>query len=137
VGYRWYQASGEKPLVPFGFGLSYTTFRLGGLRLSRTPGGLRAQVTITNTGRRTGSEVVQLYVAAPDSAQEPAQQLKAFSKVTLQPGQTISVALDVPMDELAVWPNSSTGWTVVPGNYTVGVGTSSADLPLRGRVTLP
>jgi beta-glucosidase len=137
VGYRWYQASGEKPLFPFGFGLSYTTFRLGGLRLSRTPGGLRAQVTITNTGRRTGSEVVQLYVAAPDAAQEPAQQLKAFSKVTLQPGQTISVALDVPMDELAVWLSSSTGWTVVPGNYAVGAGTSSADLPLRGRVTLP
>ncbi|GHF83740.1 beta-glucosidase [Amycolatopsis bartoniae] len=136
VGYRWYQQSGEKPLFPFGFGLSYTTFRLDDLRVSPAPGGLRASVSVTNTGRRAGSEVVQLYVAAPDAAQEPAQQLKAFSKVTLNPGQRTTVTLDVPRDELAVWLNSSTGWTVVPGDYTVGVGTSSADLPLRGRITL-
>ncbi|MEV6641687.1 glycoside hydrolase family 3 C-terminal domain-containing protein [Amycolatopsis sp. NPDC051371] len=136
IGYRWYQHSGEKPLFPFGFGLSYTSFRLGDLRVSRTPGGLRASVSVTNTGRRAGSEVVQLYVAAPDAAREPAQQLKAFSKVTLQPGQRTTVTLDVPRDELAVWLNSSTGWTVVPGNYGVGVGTSSADLPLRGRISL-
>ncbi|MEV6443046.1 glycoside hydrolase family 3 C-terminal domain-containing protein [Amycolatopsis sp. NPDC051716] len=136
IGYRWYRKSGEKPLFPFGFGLSYTTFRLGDLRLSRTPGGLRVSVSVTNTGRRAGSEVVQLYVTAPDAAREPAQQLKAFSKVTLQPGQRTMVTLDVPRDELAVWLNSSTGWTVVPGNYSVDVGTSSADLPLRGRISL-
>ncbi|MBE8516036.1 glycoside hydrolase family 3 C-terminal domain-containing protein [Amycolatopsis sp. H6(2020)] len=136
VGYRWYQRSGEKPLFPFGFGLSYTTFRLDNLRVSRTPGGLRAQVSVTNTGRRAGSEVVQLYVAAPDAAREPAQQLKAFSKVSLRPGQSTVVTLDVPRDELAVWLNSSTGWTVVPGNYTVDVGASSADLPLRSRISL-
>lgn len=136
VGYRWYQRSGEKPLFPFGFGLSYTTFRLDNLRVSRTSGGLRAQVSVTNTGRRAGSEVVQLYVAAPDEAREPAQQLKAFSKVSLRPGQSTVVTLDVPRDELAVWLNSSTGWTVVPGNYNVGVGTSSADLPLRSRISL-
>jgi beta-glucosidase len=91
---------------------------------------------VTNTGRRAGSEVVQLYVAAPDAAQEPAQQLKAFSKVTLEPGRRTTVTLDVPRDELAVWLTSSTGWTVVPGDYVVGVGTSSADLPLRGRIAL-
>ncbi|MFF1613400.1 glycoside hydrolase family 3 C-terminal domain-containing protein [Amycolatopsis sp. NPDC058278] len=136
VGYRWYQQSGEKPLFPFGFGLSYTTFRLDNLRVSRTPDGLRAQVSVTNTGRRAGSEVVQLYVAAPDAAQEPAQQLKAFSKVSLKPGQSTVVTLDVPREELAVWLNSSTGWTVVPGNYGIGVGTSSADLPLRSRISL-
>ncbi|WP_326836852.1 glycoside hydrolase family 3 C-terminal domain-containing protein [Amycolatopsis rhabdoformis] len=136
VGYRWYQHSGEKPLFPFGFGLSYTTFRLGGLRLSRTGGGLRAQATVTNTGRRSGSEVVQLYVAAPDAAQEPSQQLKAFAKVTLKPGQSTTVTLDVPRDELAVWLTPSTGWTVIPGSYAVGVGTSSAELPLRGHLTL-
>jgi beta-glucosidase len=136
IGYRWYQHSGEKPLFPFGYGLSYTSFRLGDLRVSRTPGGLRAQASVTNTGRRAGSEVVQLYVAAPDAAQEPAQQLKAFSKVTLEPGRRTTVTLDVPRDELAVWLTSSTGWTVVPGDYVVGVGTSSADLPLRGRIAL-
>ncbi|QRP48469.1 glycoside hydrolase family 3 C-terminal domain-containing protein [Amycolatopsis sp. FDAARGOS 1241] len=136
VGYRWYEHSGEKPLFPFGFGLSYTSFRLGGLRLSRTAGGLRAQATVTNTGRRAGSEVVQLYVAAPDAAREPAQQLKAFTKVTLKPGQTTTVTLEVARDDLAVWLDSTTGWTVVPGSYTVGVGTSSADLPLRGRLSL-
>jgi beta-glucosidase len=137
IGYRWYQHSGEKPLFPFGFGLSYTSFRLGDLRVSRTSGGLRASVSVINTGHRSGSEVVQLYVGAPDAAREPAQQLKAFSKVTLKPGQSTTVTLDVPRDELAVWLNSSTGWTVVPGSYSVGVGTSSADLPLRGRISLP
>ncbi|OXM60989.1 beta-glucosidase [Amycolatopsis vastitatis] len=136
IGYRWYRHSGEKPLFPFGYGLSYTSFRLGELRVSRTPFGLRASLSVTNTGRRVGSEVVQLYVAAPDAAREPAPQLKAFSKVTLKPGQSTTVTLDVPREELAVWLNSSTGWTVVPGNYTVGVGTSSADLPLRGRIAL-
>ncbi|WP_284748315.1 beta-glucosidase family protein [Amycolatopsis sp. RTGN1] len=136
IGYRWYQHTGEKPLFPFGFGLSYTTFRLGDLRVSRTPDGLRAQASVINTGRRVGSEVVQLYVAAPDAAQEPAQQLKAFAKVGLKPGQSTTVTLEVPRDELAVWLNSGTGWTVVPGDYTVGVGTSSADLPLRSRITL-
>ncbi|MDT7802145.1 MAG: beta-glucosidase [Actinomycetota bacterium] len=136
IGYRWYQHSGEKPLFPFGYGLSYTSFRLDDLRVSRTPGGLRTQLSVANTGRRVGSAVVQLYVAAPDAAQEPAQQLKAFSKVTLKPGQSTTVTLDVPRDELAVWLNSGTGWTVVPGDYTVGVGTSSADLPLRSRITL-
>ncbi|MFI5610200.1 glycoside hydrolase family 3 C-terminal domain-containing protein [Amycolatopsis sp. NPDC051903] len=136
VGYRWYEHSGEKPLFPFGFGLSYTSFRLGGLRLSRTTGGLRVQATVTNTGRRAGSEVVQLYVAAPDAAREPAQQLKAFTKVALKPGQTTTVTLEVARDDLAVWLDSTTGWTVVPGSYTVGVGTSSADLPLRGRLSL-
>ncbi|MEV7098757.1 glycoside hydrolase family 3 C-terminal domain-containing protein [Amycolatopsis sp. NPDC051045] len=136
VGYRWYQHAGEKPLFPFGYGLSYTSFRLGDLHLSRTPDGLRASVSVANTGRRAGSEVVQLYVAAPEAAREPAQQLKAFAKVTLRPGRRTTVTLDVPRDELAVWLNSGTGWTVVPGSYSVGVGTSSADLPLRGRIAV-
>jgi beta-glucosidase len=136
IGYRWYQQSGEKPLFPFGHGLSYTSFRLDGLRVSRTPGGLRAQVRVTNTGHRAGSEVVQLYVWAPDAAREPAQQLKAFAKVTVQPGQSTTVTLDVPRESLAVWLDSGTGWTVLPGVYTVAVGTSSAELPLRDRVTL-
>jgi beta-glucosidase len=136
VGYRWYEQSGEKPLFPFGYGLSYTSFRLSDLRVSRTRDGLRARARVTNTGRRAGSEVVQLYVAAPASAQEPSRQLKAFSKVTLRPGQSATVDLDVPREGLAVWLNSSTGWTVVPGRYGIGVGTSSADLPLRTYVTL-
>lgn len=136
VGYRWYQSSGERPLFPFGHGLSYTTFRLSGLRLERSGDGYRASVGIRNTGHRTGSEVVQLYLTAPAAAGEPSRQLKAFAKVTLDPGESRTVHLGLPREAFAVWQTPDTGWTVVPGSYTVAVGRSSADLPLEARVRI-
>ncbi|WP_405778407.1 glycoside hydrolase family 3 C-terminal domain-containing protein [Streptomyces sp. NBC_00859] len=136
VGYRWYESSGEKPLFPFGHGLSYTTFQLSGLSLERARDGYRASVAIRNTGHRTGSEVVQLYLTAPDAAGEPSRQLKAFEKVTLKPGESRRVSLALPREAFAVWQTSKTGWTVVPGTYTVSVGRSSADLPLETKVRI-
>jgi beta-glucosidase len=137
IGYRWHESSGEKPLFPFGFGLSYTTFALTNLRTSRTSDGtVRASVKVTNTGQRTGSEVVQVYLKSPAAALEPAKQLKAFAKVTLAPGKSETVQLDLPADAFAVWLNASTGWTVLPGSYGIYVGTSSTDLPLRTQITV-
>ncbi|MET9529757.1 glycoside hydrolase family 3 C-terminal domain-containing protein [Streptomyces sp. NPDC006649] len=136
VGYRWYRSSGEKPLFPFGHGLSYTTFRLSDLRLERYGDGYRASAAIRNTGHRTGSEVVQLYLTAPAAAGEPAGQLKAFEKVTLEPGESRTVRLGLPREAFAVWQTAGTGWTVVPGTYTVSVGRSSADLPLETTVRI-
>ena len=131
VGYRWYESSGEKPLFPFGFGLSYTSFSMSDLRVRPAADGFTASVTVRNTGHRTGSEVVQLYVTAPAGSGEPSRQLKAFAKVTLEPGQHEAVHLDIPRSALAVWPNVTDGWTVLPGVYGVAVGTSVAALPLK------
>ncbi|WP_327269499.1 glycoside hydrolase family 3 C-terminal domain-containing protein [Streptomyces sp. NBC_01218] len=134
VGYRWYQSSGEQPLFPFGHGLSYTSFALSGLRVERGASGHRATVRVRNTGSRAGSEVVQLYVTFPAAAGEPSAQLKAFAKVTLEPGRSTTVVLDVPRTSLAVWRSADDGWTVLPGSYAFAVGRSSVELPLRARV---
>jgi len=84
VGYRWYDAHDLTPAFPFGFGLSYTTFRYANLRLTPTA----ASFDITNTGRRAGTDVPQLYVGDPASTGEPPRQLKGYEKVSLRPGQT-------------------------------------------------
>jgi beta-glucosidase len=127
VGYRWYDAKKIAPLFPFGFGLSYTTFRYSGLTVK----GSTATFTVTNTGRRTGAEVAQLYVSQPASAQEPPKQLRGFQKVVLRPGQ--SKTLSIRLDERA-FQHWNGGWKTASGCYTIGVGGSSASLPLKARV---
>ena len=87
IGYRWYDATHQRPLFPFGFGLSYTTFGFSGLHVSRTGHGYSVTARVTNTGSRPGAEVAQLYVGAPRAAHEPLRQLKAYGKVHLAPGQ--------------------------------------------------
>ncbi|WP_414167277.1 glycoside hydrolase family 3 C-terminal domain-containing protein [Streptoverticillium reticulum] len=138
VGYRWYHRSGQKPLFPFGFGLSYTRFTLADLGLQAgTDGSAQVRVTVRNTGSRTGSEVVQLYVEHPDAAGEPSPVLKAFAKATLAPGVTRTVELPLPRDAFAIWSEERQGWTVLPGRYRIHVGRSSADLPLSAEIRVP
>jgi beta-glucosidase len=138
VGYRWYQAKGETPLFPFGYGLSYTSFRFSGLRVE-TPAvtgtaDARVSATITNTGGRTGSDVVQLYITDPASTGEPPRQLEGFDKATLAPGKSARVSFTVTPAQLSWWDDSANGWTQTPGTYGVEMGDSSApaNLPLRG-----
>ena len=93
VGYRWYDAQGQEPLFPFGYGLSYTTFRFSGLNVSPPPSSgsdsdHRARGAPTPVPTGPGAEVAQLYVGAPRAAHEPLRQLKAYTKVSLAPGQT-------------------------------------------------
>ena len=147
VGYRWFDAQGQEPLFPFGYGLSYTTFRFSGLKVrpsTETPSapddsdhprssGWTVTARVTNTGSRAGAEVAQLYVGAPAGAHEPVRQLKAYTKVTLKPGQTKTVRLELPRSALAAWNNSDTGWTVAKGHYQIYVGDSSRNLPAPGR----
>ncbi len=138
VGYRWYDEERIAPLFPFGFGLSYTTFRLDRLRVS-TAGAGRAGVSVrvTNTGRRRGSEVVQVYVAQPSSAGEPPHQLAAFAKVDLRPGAAALVRLPLGPRAFSHWDVRSRRWVAPAGTYTVLVGTSSRSLPLRAVVRVP
>jgi beta-glucosidase len=129
VGYRWFDARHQRPLFPFGFGLSYTTFRFSGLRVTRRGHGYAVTARVTNTGARPGSTVAQLYVRMPRAAHEPPRQLKAYTKVHLRPSQTKTVNLRLPRRALAAW-NPGTRWAVTPGRYRIFVGDSSRHLPL-------
>ena len=136
VGYRWYDAINQTPLFPFGYGLSYTSFRFSNLSAKNAHGQIVATVTVTNTGSRAGADVVQLYVASPASAQEPPGQLKAYTKVTLAPGQSRRISLTLDIASLASWDNPSTGWTVHQGTYRLYVGDSSRHLPTQADIRI-
>jgi beta-glucosidase len=135
VGYRWYDAMGERPLFPFGFGLGYTDFSFRGLAVRRTPDGARVSFTVTNTGDRAGAAVPQVYVTFPRSAGEPPRQLKGFTKLTLDPGASRRVTIPLDRRAFSWWSTRRDGWVVTPGRYGIAVGSSSRDLPLRGSVT--
>ena len=140
VGYRWYETKGIAPLYPFGFGLSYTTFALEKPRAPKTfPADkpLKVSVTLTNTGDREGAEVVQLYVSenAP-TVLRPKKELKGFRKVTLAPGKSAVVEFELDRQALAFWDTQSRGWKVNPGEYTLSLGTSSADIAATLPVTV-
>jgi beta-glucosidase len=136
IGYRWYDAMDQTPLFPFGYGLSYTSFRISNLSVNRSHGQVVATVTVTNTGSRAGADVAQLYVASPASAHEPPHQLKAYTKVTLGPGQSQRVRLTLDVASLASWDNPSTGWIVHTGTYHLYVGDSSRHLPTQADITI-
>jgi beta-glucosidase len=135
VGYRWYDAQGQDPLFPFGYGLSYTSFALRHLSLSPGPdGSVRVGLEVTNTGTRAGAEVVQLYLGDPASAGEPPHQLKGFTKVYLQPGQTRHVGLVLDRRAFSTWDTAGQRWAPVSGRFQVAVGDSSRNLPLTAVV---
>ncbi|GIV99844.1 glycoside hydrolase family 3 protein [Roseiflexus sp.] len=136
VGYRYYEKKKVAPLFPFGFGLSYTTFRYDNLRLSADviapDDRLTAQIDITNTGMVAGQEVVQLYVR--DSAARvarPAKELKGFVKVALQPGETQTVTFSLDREALAYWDDVQHAWVAEAGEFEVLVGSSSQDIRAR------
>jgi beta-glucosidase len=153
VGYRWYQSQNLTPAFPFGFGLSYTTFSYSNLSITGFNSADTATVTatVTNTGSRAGADVAQLYVGDPASTGEPPWQLKDFDRVSLNPGASTTVSFSVPVHDLTSWsgPGAASyptawsgsdpdggGWTAPAGAYAIGVGDSSANLPLTGTLTL-
>jgi beta-glucosidase len=134
VGYRWYMHHHLTPLFPFGYGLSYTKFRLSRLAVHATKSGATARFAVKNIGTRPGAEVGQLYVGFPKAAHEPPLQLKGYDKVFLQPGERRWITLDLDRRAFSYWNTKANRWRVAPGCYTIRVGDSSAHLPLRGRV---
>jgi beta-glucosidase len=137
VGYRWYDAKNQAPLFPFGFGLSFTSFQYAGARVEHKAGyDATVSVRVTNSGKRAGSEVVQLYLGFPAEAGEPPRQLKGFSRVDLNPGESKTVTMAVNRESLAAWDESAHGWKVYPGKYTVDVGASSRDIRYKGSFTI-
>ena len=129
VGYKWYEAENKKPLFPFGFGLSYTAFSYSGLAVTS---GKTVQVSfsVRNSGARAGAEIAQVYAALPPSTGEPPKRLVAWEKVQLAPGETKKVTLTVEPLFLSIFNVDKDGWELVPGDYKILVGGSSADTPL-------
>lgn len=131
IGYRHYDAKRFATRFPFGHGLSYTRFGYRGLLVRPD----RVEVTVTNTGHRSGVVIPQLYVRLPaPSARipQPPKQLKGFVKLTLAPGASKRVVLPLTQRDLSYWDEASGSWKVAPGCYKVMVGNSSRDLPLSG-----
>ncbi len=139
VGYRWYDEKKLAPAYPFGFGLSYTTFALSKLKVTRSGTGAVVSAMVTNTGKRTGFAVPQLYVGLPDQSsavQQPPSALKGFTKVKLAPGQSRTVTMPLDARALSYWNASAKAWKVTKGCAAVKVGFSSRDLPLRGSLPI-
>ncbi|KMS56546.1 beta-glucosidase [Novosphingobium barchaimii LL02] len=120
IGYRWYARTGAKPLFPFGYGLSYTTFT----QEKPAVKGLSASVTVTNTGQRAGADVVQLYLIS--RAGENKRRLVGFGRVELAPGASRKVAMTIDARLLADWKDG--GWTVPAGDYAFAVGSDAEHL---------
>ena len=129
-GYRGYDKAGKDPLYPFGFGLSYTTFQLSNMKVEKTGSDVKVTLDIKNTGRRAGAEVVQIYVGEDRCpVPRPRRELKAFSKVTLAPGQTSKVEITLPRASFAYWSPAAKDWTVDAGNnFTIEAGVSERDI---------
>lgn len=131
VGYRYFDSFGKQVSYPFGYGLSYTTFEYANPSIEAGNGTYTVAVDVKNTGKMAGKEVVQLYVAAPNSAQmdKPEKELKAFAKTkTLEPGETATVTLAVNAADLASYDEASSSWVVDAGTYKFLVGASSRDI---------
>ncbi len=129
VGYRWADKKNVAPRYPFGFGLSYTTFAMNNLKLSKVGNNVTATVDVTNTGKRAGADVVQAYVRPINSTLDrPVQELKAFSRVELQPGESKTVSMTLTPDAIAVYDDKAHAWTYPAGQYEVAIGESSRDI---------
>ena len=137
VGYRGYEKNHVKPLFPFGYGLSYTTFKFSKLTVAGNGAKATVSFDVTNTGKRAGAEVAEVYVA-DDHAKvaRPAKELKGFEKVTLAPGETKHVSVTLDERAFAYYDADAKKWRIDPGKFGVMVGDSSEALDLKGSVEI-
>jgi beta-glucosidase len=141
VGYRGYEKSGVKPLFPFGFGLSYTTFSYKNISVSPAQGSLDQPIKVSfdvkNTGRRPGAEVAELYVGdAHAKVPRPAKELKDFARIDLKPGETRRVTLTLDRRAFSYYDVDKKDWAADPGKFEILVGGSSDKIQLHGEFTL-
>jgi beta-glucosidase len=137
VGYRGYEHTGTKPLFPFGFGLSYTTFAYSNLSVtppSSGDGNVSVAFDLTNTGNVEGAEVTQVYVGDGHAKiPRPAKELKGFARVDLKPGETRHLTIGLDKRALSYYDVGTKGWRADAGDYQVLVGRSSAEIELKGK----
>ena len=140
VGYRGYEHNGTKPLFPFGYGLSYTTFEYRNLSIRPVSGaGLKYEVScdVTNTGKRDGADVAEIYLGEVHPAvPRPAKELKGFARVNLHPGETKKVSVALNARAFAYWDVNAHQWHVDPGDFAVLVGSSVDRIELKGTISL-
>ncbi len=137
VGYRFHDSAGVPARFAFGHGLSYTTFEYSDLEVRGEGENDRVSVTVTNTGKRAGSDVVQVYVRDVESTvYRPAKELKGFAKVHLAAGKTERVEMVLDRRAFAVWDVASGEWAVEAGEFEILVGASSVDIKARATVTV-
>ncbi|HEX8141141.1 MAG TPA: glycoside hydrolase family 3 C-terminal domain-containing protein [Pyrinomonadaceae bacterium] len=147
VGYRGYERSGTKPLFPFGYGLSYTTFEYSNLKIKPIPGitsggasaATRYEVSfdVRNTGSREGADVAQVYVGDRHaSVERPIKELKGFVKASLRPGESKRLTVILDDRSLSFYDTAARGWRAEPGEFDVFVGRSSQQIELRGKLLL-
>jgi beta-glucosidase len=130
LGYRWFDAKKIEPLFPFGFGLSYTSFKFSNLTATKDGDGVTISVAVQNTGDRPGAEVVQVYAAAPDGGlPHPVRELKAFGKVFLDARESKTVSMRINGDDLKSWDPATKKWLSASGDYVFDAGDSSRNLP--------
>ena len=141
VGYRHFDRSNIKPLFPFGYGLSYTTFGYSKLSVTPRNGNLSGPVTVSfdvkNLGRVPGAEIAQLFVGdAHSSVPRPVKELKGFAKVRLKPGETKRVSLTLDRRAFSYYDVNKKDWNAEPGDFAILIGSSSAKIELKGLFTL-
>lgn len=136
VGYRWTDKEKIKPLFPFGYGLSYTTFKYGKAILDKKEmhedETIQITIPVTNTGTRAGAEIVQLYIGDKESSlPRPLKELKGFSKVSLEPGETKVVSFSISKDALSFFDDTRHEWIAEPGKFEVFIAASATDIKSR------
>jgi beta-glucosidase len=140
VGYRYWTTTGKHPLFPFGYGLSYTTFRFSKLTAPATVSAgseVKVGFDVTNTGKVAGAEVAQVYVSDPSAkAKRPERELKGFEKVRLAPGETKHVTVSLDARAFSYWDEAAHKWTIDPGKFVLRIGDSSENTPLQADLTL-
>jgi beta-glucosidase len=141
VGYRGYEKNNTTPLFPFGYGLSYTTFKFSNLKVTQehSATGVHAVATfdVTNTGKREGAEVAQLYITedAP-KVDRPAHELKGFERVELAAGAMKHLSIPLDSRSFSYYDVAQKKWTIGSSKFTISVGDSVASLPLKANLTL-
>ena len=140
VGYRYWTTTGKHPLFPFGFGLSYTTFKFSKLDVpaSAAKGStVTVSFDVTNAGSVAGAEVAQLYVSDPSAqVDRPERELKGFGKVRLDPGETRHVTISLDARAFSYWDQPAQRWIVDPGKFIIRVGDSSENTPLQADIDM-